>query len=671
MGREKREFVATYRPMPDTRRFLLYSESCYTQEELSFREWVLKTRASSGIHSDYLVNPSSWFASDDQALINVYEGSWFFSNAYRPRHGLTQEDFHVRPIDSQRMEWPPIYDLMQNVGDYLLLRTQDLSSDHLNHPMNYVLLDVNNMLKGLSQNPNIQQVKEQLELITRYVRTVEKNISPLVGSDRLFLANFRQVVDSKIQPHLDYKLETQLLRDKLGELSKEIRRLSTERNRVLHFALNQNKVNPHPYEYQMQRIDDKSAYPTQAAKECASKSTDLTTNPIPSLFLSSKQLKDCKDFKLISSSDKVLDHYGKAVSDLNELERFQKVIQDISDLLGQAGEVYTVYQFKRQMLTLLNEINLFIGDSSVHINEIIEENTQAYHKAIRDEQDLSLFKKWFSNEQEKLNTYIKNQDTLSQYPSTTSDLSKTQGKLTSKVNDVVNHLSNPKIAGSSFETITGQTQELNKLIGSMHNWISTQHELKGLPSPPTPAQIAPPITPAIQSGYTASVEPVHYPSLFNSTPTNTTLTCASDNGICTDKTIDTSTAQNSNIYLGLLALIPVGVLLFILVYKLTQKKDESEDQPITPSDNGSKTQFNQLKIEFDDLLTQIQRIDAQAFEDSHSELSYIVEEYEELISKTKSDIYNTSALESALIDLQDYYETVNKSSNPAQSGSNH
>jgi flagellar biosynthesis chaperone FliJ len=421
----------------------------------------------------------------------------------------------------------------------------------------------------------------------------------------------------------------------------------------------------------MERIDDKSAYPTQAAKDCASKSTDLTTNPIPSLFLSSKQLKDCKDFKLISSSDKVLDHYGKAVSDLNELERFQKVIQEISDLLGQAGEVYTVYQFKSQMLTLLNEINLFIGDSAVHINEIIEENTQAYHKAIRDEQDLSLFKKWFSDEKEKLSTYIKNQDTLSQYPSTASDLSKTQGKLSARVNDVVNHLSNPRVLGSSFETISGQTQELNKLIGSMHNWISTQHELKGLPSPPPPAQILPPTTSSIQSGYTASVEPVHYPTLFSSPPTNTTLTCPSENGICTDKTIDTTPALNSNMYLGLVALIPVGVLLFILVYKLTRRKEESEDQQIPPPNDRSKTKFNKLKIEFDDLLTKIQRIDAQAFEDSTSELSYIVEEYEDLISKSKSNIYNTSGLKSALEELESYYGTLEQTSNLTPSRSNH
>lgn len=111
--------------------------------------------------------------------------------------------------------------------------------------MNYVLLDINSMLKGLSQNPNIEQVKEQLELITRYIRTIEKNVSPLVGSDRLFLANFRGIIHEKVMPPITHMIESRLLQDRLQHLSKIIRQVSTERNRVLHFALNAHSVNPH------------------------------------------------------------------------------------------------------------------------------------------------------------------------------------------------------------------------------------------------------------------------------------------------------------------------------------------------------------------------------------------------------------------------------------------
>ena len=354
MARKKREHQASYRPIPHKNRFWLYSENCYTEEDLALREWILKARANSGIDADYLTNPSSWFAEDQQALLNVYENAWFYSNAFKTRHVLSRDDFHVQPIDSQRLQWPGLYDLMQNVGDYLLIRNQDLPPEHLNQPMNYVFLDINFILKGLSQNPNIGQVKEQLEILTRYVRTIEKNISPTVGSDRLFMANFRRIIDDKITPKLTHLIDTQLLKERLGELSKSIKKASTERNRILHFALNINPVNPHPYDFSTPALGDSTAYPTQVAKNCGSSNQEISTELSSILRLTVEQLKACPNFNLISMDEEILTHYADAVSDLNELDRFQNVISQVMDLLNQAGEVYTVYQFKEQMLTLLN-----------------------------------------------------------------------------------------------------------------------------------------------------------------------------------------------------------------------------------------------------------------------------------------------------------------------------
>nr|WP_277619272.1 hypothetical protein [Legionella norrlandica] len=557
MGKEKTDLEVSYKPVPYKGRFWIHSESCYTEEELSLREWILKARATSGIHPDYLSNPSSWFASDENALINPYEQAWFYSNAYKPRHILNRDDFHVQPIDNQRLQWPQFYDLMQKVGDYLLLRNSELPPEHLNHPINFFLLDVNNILKGLSQNNNIQQVKDQLELLTRYLRTIEKNISPLVGSDRLFLANFRKIVDSKIQPHLDHRLETQLLRDRLGELSKDIRKLSSDRNRILHFALNINPVNPHPYEFDLDKIGNTASYPTQAAKNCALKSKELVADPVPILHLTKEQLNDCPHFKLISMKEETLDHYAKAISDLNELERFQKVIQDIMDLLGQAGEVYTVHQFKNQMLSLFEQIDGFIDNSSEHIEEIIDANTQAYHKAIQEEQNLSYWKTWLTNEKEKLKFFIKNQDTLAQFPSSSSDLKKTGKALKSRVNEVISHLNQPKLKETSFEAIAGQTQALDKLMWSMHDWIKIQHELKGLPSPkpPEPLKIEPTTIPPVETFTPLSPPAPIYKPLFSAPPSNMTISCTSDNPQCSINSnpctnSNNASTQNSLVYLG-------------------------------------------------------------------------------------------------------------------------
>lgn len=61
--------------------------------------------------------------------------------------------------------------------DYLLLRNNELRQEHLNQPINFFLLDLNHILKGISQNPNIKQTQEQLEHLTRYVRAVEKYLT--------------------------------------------------------------------------------------------------------------------------------------------------------------------------------------------------------------------------------------------------------------------------------------------------------------------------------------------------------------------------------------------------------------------------------------------------------------------------------------------------------------
>ena len=111
------------------------------EDELAFREWILKIRANSVIEPDYLTNPSSWFAEDQQALININENSWIRANSYKTRHVLARDDFHVQPVDSQRLQWPALYDLMQTVGDYLLLRNDNLPLEHLNQLMNYVFFD--------------------------------------------------------------------------------------------------------------------------------------------------------------------------------------------------------------------------------------------------------------------------------------------------------------------------------------------------------------------------------------------------------------------------------------------------------------------------------------------------------------------------------------------------
>lgn len=655
MGKSKRELQASYRALPHTNRFWLYSESCYTEEELSLREWILKTRTNSGIDRDYLTNPSSWFGDDAQALINVYEHSWFYSNAYRTRQILTLDDFHVLPIDSQRLQWTPLYDLMQNVGDYLILRNQNLPTAHLNQPMNFVFLDINNILKGLSQNPNIAQVKDQLEVLNRYVRTIEKNISPNLGSDRLFLANFRRIIDDKIEPHLTHMIESQLLKERLGELLKTVKKLSLDRNRILHFALNINTVNPHPYDFSTPQIEGSAGYPTQSAKKCAITSKELTKDLNSILRLTKEQLKDCPNFKLIEMDEEILSHYAEAITDLHELDRFQQVISEVINLLGQAGEVYTVSQFKEQMLTLLKQINGFIDESSQHVEAILHANTQAYHKAIQAEQDLTFWQKWLTTEKIKLKTFIKNHDTLAQFPSTSADLIKTNKELKGTVTEVISHLSQPKTKTTTFEGLAGQAQHLDRLMGSMHQWIKIHYEFRGLEAPKRPEllKLAPPLKPSptitVYPSSTTYSSSGH--NLFFTTQSLPPAECLSNNSECRGLSTVPESRQNSFGYLGLLALIPIGLIFLYLIVNRNNKKAKSARVV-----QGSEEEFNKLRIKFEDLIAILRGIEHEEESDLSDGYEYLLNAFRTLMKKAQNGIYNVKALQKIYDDLEYYYK---------------
>lgn len=661
MVRDKREQHTAYRPTPYKNRFWLHSEHCYTEEDIAFRTWILKIRANSGIDPDYLTNPSSWFAEDSQAFTNIYENSWFFSNAFKTTHMLSRDDFHVQPIDTQRMQWPALYDLMQNVGDYLLLRNHNLPIEHLNQPMNYVFLDLNFILKQLSQNTNAGQVRDQLILLTQYVRKIEKNISPNIGSDRLFMANFRRIVDDKIEPQLTHKIETQLLKERLDELSKTIKQLSRERNRILHFALNTKPVNPHPYEFSTPALEDIKTYPTQVAKECAGNSHEVSAELAPPLRLTMEQLKDCPNFKLISMDKEILEHYSKAISDLNELDRFQHVINQIMDLLNQAGEVYTVHQFKKQLLILLDEITRFVDHSSFHLEELIHINTLEYHKAIAMGQNLPLWQKWLTTEGEKLKVFINNQDTLSQFPSTSADLSKTNKILKNQVSEVIRHLNQPSNKVNTFTGLAGQARDLNKLMLSMHQWIKIQYEQKGLaaPNPPEPFELISLQEAPRSIQATMPTKPV---SMIHSIPETSSFFCPKPPPTtwcpsqCNTNNADSVTAQHYLAILGLFILIPVGIL--VLYFLFTQYKQEQK----IPLCNGTSEEFAALMLSFEDLLTEIKGFDCRGDDDFSMRYEHLSFTYEKLKEESYKGIYHVEELAENYEDLLYFYEEIKKES---------
>lgn len=669
MGKTEQRTFASYRAMPQQSRFWIYSQSCYTTEDLEFREWVIKARTNSGIHSDYLNNPSSWFSEDSQALINIYQNSWVFSAAFKPRQVLSSEDFYVQPIDALRLNWPLLHNLMQQTGDYLLLRNEHLSADNLNQPMNYVLLDIIHMLRGLSQNANMEQVQEQLKLITKYVRTIEKHVSPMVGSDRLFLANFRETIHGLIMPQINHRIESRILQNRLQDLSKIVHQISSERNRILHFALSAQSVNPHPYEFSLSQEKNLASYPTQAAKACLEQEPRLiTAKDSSSSPSSSPTLKECADFSLITPDDEINTHYQKAIEDLKELDNFQTLITQISSMLDQAGEIYTIQQFKQQMLGLFENINHFLVGSSQRIDLIINENTQAYHKAIQAQQDLPMWKKWFTTEELRIKTFIKNQDTLAQFPSGSPDLAKTTNLAQMNSREIIKRLEEAPNLESSIQVISDKAQELDKLMSSMHGWISTQQQSQGLPLPEAPSSLRlikespiPLIKPAIIS------LSANQASFFSTTAGPSFDYCPSGSQNCSPPPSN----NNEVLFLALGFMIAIPTILFGL-YLLFKPKDKvepqetqdpnTEDRPSTPS---KQTVFQKYLTEFEDLLAKMKGYEKASAEDLFDGYEPFVQAYLKCKIEAQSGRYNIAKIKEACADLNYFYQEYNNSSNRA------
>ncbi len=644
-GNNKVPYIA----MPHVNRFWgLHSEQCYTDNELNFREFVIKTRANSGIHPDFLNNPSTWFSENNIALLNPYEHSWFLSNAFKPRHMPSIEEFYVQPINSQRLEIPALYDLMQQVGDYLILRNELLPLDQLNQPVNFILMDVNLILKHLSQNPNIHQVKEQLGFLTNYLGNIETQISPIVGSDRLFFANFRYTIDKDIHPILSYEIESQLLQTQLGDLNKAIKRLSSYQQRILHFALNTNKVNSHSHEFSLTQYEDTKSFPVSAATKCAENSKELTIHPMQELKLTGEQLKNCQGFKLISMEPDILDLYSKGVIDLYEINRFQTMIKQVIKLLGQAGEVYTVLQFKVQLITLLKQIDIFVDDSSKNIENLINENTQAYHKAIRDEQKMPFLERWLTSNKKTLDAFIKNHDSLTHFPSSTTELQQTNTKLKNLISGVVTHLSQTKSKTIRIEELSKQTQELNEIMNSMHLLIKTQQDRKGIKPPPLPEFLDPVLTikedkippQKIQSAFFFTPPPIK-----SSQPKYETLPSR-------DKSYKLTGVSSEAISLHLVfGLIGLGALGALMVYSLMFA--QASTQPI----QKTREKCDELKTQADNLIIEIKQAGDL---DTIETINYndIIEEYKSLTRKANKGIYKTPQWSELVEELQFFKKSI-------------
>jgi hypothetical protein len=494
-----------FRAMPANSRFGLFSklthhESSYTQEELKFRERVLAAREASGLDLDLTQTNDSWFNQDfADAFVNLNEGSWLYSEEYRPKHAINQDDFHISLISSERLKWIELSILMRTIGDYLLVRNSRLAPEHLNQPMNYVLLDVIRILKRLAMTDQADYVTKQLQLLRNYLRSIEIYVPYDEGSDRLFLAECRYTMEHSIDEELHQNIQAKRLKSLLIQVKEALDNVAVKRHALLHYAFSEEEVNPHPFwegfAEKRELLSSNPTFPALAAKSCAQaesdavalKGTNDRASEFETLVLTDETLSNCKDLHLIdllSRESKLA--YAQGIADLQEILRYQSLLDKLLGIFDQAGEVFTVLTLRDQVINLLVSLDKFTQRTQQTISRILDANAQIYQRFIQNQQDLAWWENWFTNRPKLIQNYITNQDNLARFKTEQSDFQLVNDVLIGQVYVVIHQLTQYGDEIKQQNLLSTTKHQVNDLMTSIHALVGHQHVLQGLPMPAQP-----------------------------------------------------------------------------------------------------------------------------------------------------------------------------------------
>lgn len=674
-----------FRPMPFQARFnffyqFFHHENAYQDDELELRQRLLASRDHSGLDKELLQTTNTWFTEDfDQAFVNLNSNSWFFKAEYKPRQDLSREEFHIALINSQRLNWPQLSTMMRIVGDYLLLRNSELGTDHLNQPMNYVLLDLVQILKRLAMIDNPNYLKEQLPLLGNYLRAIEIHLSPMVGSDRLFLADCRRNLEENIQTDLSNKLNSQQLKNGFQLFHQLLTSVAELRHTALHFALTSTPANPHPYlEFfakNQQRLGSNKEFPTLAAKACATSSQDLTTEieSLPTISLSSEALADCPELQLIDKlGEEIKSSYAKGLTDLQDILRFQHIIEELLHLIDQTGEVFTLLQFRQQMLTLLQGVEYYINHSQQSIVTVLEANANAYHQAIQNKQDLQWWEKLLTSRPKKIDDFIANQDNFARFSATKNELELAKQALLQQSSKMSSYLIQQAGETKQVQLISSTRALANQMLETMHAWSAQQYLREGLTLPekaqplslasePIPLQIknqdcleqeCGPSARIQTSSATRLTPPLHFWSTAKM-PIKTPQLAA-------EQTNNGKPEFNLPLALGLLVLLPLGLLLFKYLYDNWNNKPKPPSPASTKQDQAACIELTNL---IETQLTLASHHVSETGEDFDQEqIMFFRTDLNKL--KKRNDRDKLKEMKELLKDLEHFVETVAEKQEP-------
>lgn len=490
-----------YQPMVAQSRFgvlgwlYLRDESCYTPEELAFRERLLEARARSGMDSALLETTDSFFATAlEDAFIDVHADSLLLASLYRPKHTLTRDAFHLPLTNHRKMRWQTLETLSRRTGDYLLIRNQHLSSEHLNQPMNYLLLDMVRMIRKMAENSDPEYVSTEVQLLEQYIRGMEVHLE---GGDRLFLADFRAALEQEVSAEIQQVMRSRFLKLQLEVIRQQVRDIAEDRHALLHFSLSHEPVNSHPYlEYLESPPDIRSLnlreFPTLAASLCARAPDALVSGYTP-IAIDAATLRACQTLRLPEKLDPPLvEAFAKALADIHELLRFDGILHQLLHLLEQAGEVLTRLQFREEIDAFLLDVEHFIHHSGEPITLIREANRAVYQRQLLKGRETGLFAALSTGNRAKSSAFLQNQDSLTLSVATRTPMQRAMHQLTQRTHEVRGHLREGATRTEEEALLESTRQTAEQLMENMHHWRAVRHP--GLAALP-PLALAPEAAP--------------------------------------------------------------------------------------------------------------------------------------------------------------------------------
>lgn len=392
-------------PMPHKRRFyfswLLGGEECYTSDEMQLRQTIRELRMAVALPEEIQDSAVGWFREDKQALLDIYEGSWFFSACYKPNENIKSDHFASNLLRHDVVSWPELGKFVLELGDYLMIRNQFLPTSHYNQPMNYVLMDLRRILERLASVRDEQRLLTGLKPVRAYIAGIERLISPIKGSDHVFLTDMRTGLYQQ-EKIIAARVSRQSIHREIEKIKYAVQNLAQQSHAILHFSFAKARVNAHPHIELLQEnslnTEQLLLHPVNGATRCMQDDASL---------------HDCP-FLHLSDIDKntATQAYRRSIAGVKAFLDFDRLLAKALAMSSQTGEVYSLFEMHAEFGPILQVIADIAHAQIKDAQIVIEENQAQYQQAVQTLQASNRLSHWFGSARSQAKTVLVNQNAL-------------------------------------------------------------------------------------------------------------------------------------------------------------------------------------------------------------------------------------------------------------------